>query len=161
LSTDPPEDVDLLLQFAHLGHQRVEIGVLGRIGHQRRDGVEPVHHVGDRADAVHDVLFDRLGRIELRLLLEIADRDMLARPCLADELLVAPGHDLHQSRLARAVRPDDADLGVGIELQVDVAEHRLGRAGEGLGHALHDETILGGHQALAFWDWDVNGLAPT
>ena len=28
--------VDLLLELAHLGHQRVEIGVLGRIGHQRR-----------------------------------------------------------------------------------------------------------------------------
>ena len=65
--------VDLLLKLAHFGHQRVEIGILGRIGHQRADRVEPVHHVGDRADAVHDVLLDRLGRIELRLLLEIAD----------------------------------------------------------------------------------------
>ena len=65
--------VDLLLKLAHLGHQRVEIGVLGRIGHQRADRVEAVDHVGDRADAVHDILLDRLGRIELRLLLEIAD----------------------------------------------------------------------------------------
>ena len=83
----------------------------------RADRVEPVDHVGDRANAVHDVLLDRLGRIELRLLLEIADRDPLARPGLADEFLVAAGHDLHQRRLARAVRADDADLGVGIELQ--------------------------------------------
>ena len=65
--------VDLLLQFAHLGHQRVEIGVSGGSAISARDRVEPVDHVGDRADAVHDVLLDRLGRIELRLLLEIAD----------------------------------------------------------------------------------------
>jgi hypothetical protein len=67
--------VDLLLKLAHLRHQRVEVGVLGRIAHDRRDLVEAVHHVGDGANPVHDILLDRLGRIELRLLLQIADAD--------------------------------------------------------------------------------------
>ena len=50
--------------------------------------------------------------------------------------------DLHQGRFARAVGADDADLGAAIELQVDLVEHRLRRAGEALGHALHDIGIL-------------------
>ena len=102
--------VDLLLELAHLGHQRVEI--VAGVGHLRGDGVEPLEHVGDRANAVHDILLDSLGRVELRLLLEIADGHPLARPRLAGEFVVAAGHDLHQRRLARAVGPDDADLGV-------------------------------------------------
>ena len=80
--------VDLLLELAHLGHQRVEIGRPG-IAHLRRDGVEAVDHVGDGAHAVLDILQHRLGRVELRLLLEIADGDVLARPGLAGEFLVA------------------------------------------------------------------------
>ena len=102
------------------------------------------------ADAVHDILLDRLGGVELRLLLEIADGDPLARPGLAGEFLVAAGHDLHQRRLARAVGPDDADLGVRVELQVDVVEDRLRGAGKGLGQALHHKAVLGGHRVAGF-----------
>jgi hypothetical protein len=73
-----------------------------------------------------------LDWVELGLLREIADGDVLARPGLAGELGVEPGHDLDQGRLAGAVRADDADLGALVELQVDVVEHRLVGAGEGL-----------------------------
>jgi hypothetical protein len=31
-------------------------------------------------------------------------------------------------------------------LQVDIVEHGLLRAGEGLGHPLHDKGVLGGHR---------------
>ena len=142
--------VDLALEFAHLLHQRVEVGIVLGIAHLGRDGVEAIDHVGDFARTVLDVLEHVLGRVELRLLRQIADRDVLARPGLALIFLVDAGHDLHQRRLAGAVRADDADLGAVVELQVDVAEHRLLGAGEGLGHVLHDISILGGHGVAAF-----------
>jgi hypothetical protein len=129
--------VDLLLKLAHFRHQGVEVRVRGRIGHQRGNGVEALHQVGHRAHPVHHVLLDRLCRVELRFLLQIADADVLARPGLALELGVAAGHDLHQRRLAGAVRPDDADLRVAVELQVDAVQDRLGGTGEGLGQTLH------------------------
>ncbi len=67
------DGVDFFLKFAHFGHKRVEIGIVLGIPHFGRDRVEALDHVGDRADAVLDVLHHRLGRIELRLLLQIAD----------------------------------------------------------------------------------------
>ncbi len=141
--------VDLGLEIAHLLHQRVEIGVVPGIAHLGRDRVEAIDEVGGRAGAFLDVLEDVLGRIELGLLLEIADGDIFAGPRLAGEILVDACHDLHQRRLAGAVGADDADFGALIELQVDVAQHRLGSAGEGLGHVLHDEGILGGHDRVS------------
>ena len=92
-----------------------------------------------------------------RLLRQIADGDVLARPRLAGEIRVDAGHDLHQRRLAGAVGADDADLGALIELQVDVAEHRLGRAGEGLGHVLHDISVLGGHGGTLLRGFEIGG----
>ena len=62
--------VDLFLQDAHLGQQRVEVGV--GVGHERRDLVETVELALD-GDAVLDVLQHRLGLIELGLLHEDAD----------------------------------------------------------------------------------------
>ena len=134
--------VDLLLEFTHLGHQRVEI--VAGVGHLRGNGVEPVEHVGNGANPVLHIFEDRLARIELRFLLEITDGDPLARPGLAGELLVAAGHDLHQRRLARPVGSDDPDLGVEIELQVDSVEDGLA-ARESLGQAFHHKAVLGGH----------------
>ena len=64
--------VDLLLQRAHLGEQRVEVGV--GVGHQRGDLVEPIDLRLDR-DALLDVLEDGLGLIEHRLLHQDADRE--------------------------------------------------------------------------------------
>ena len=137
--------IDLFLQRAHFFHERIEIGILGRIAHQRADLVETIDKVRNGANAVHDVFLHRLALIEVRLLRQIADGDILARPCLAGEFLVDARHDLHQRGLAGAVWPDDADLGILIELQIDIAERGLGRPGEGLGHVLHDEAVLGGH----------------
>ena len=54
--------VDLLLQRAHLGEQRVEVGV--GVGHRGRDLVEAVDLRLDRADALLDVLEHGLGLVE-------------------------------------------------------------------------------------------------
>ena len=91
----------------------------------------------------------------MRLLRQIADGDVLARPRLALIVGVDPGHDLHQRGFARAVGADDADLGALVELQADVLQHRLLGGGEGLGHALHDIGVLGGHRASFGSDWRV------
>ncbi len=142
--------VDLALELAHLLHQLVEIGVLLGIAHLGRNGVEAVDHVGDVARSVLDVFQHGLAGVELRFLRQIADGDVLARPGLALILLVDAGHDLHQRRLAGAVGTDDADLGALVELQVDVVQHRLLGAGEGLHQVLHDISILGGHGVASF-----------
>ena len=139
--------VDLFLERTHFLHQRVEICVLRRIRHDHADLVEAIELVRGFARAVLHILKNGLGGIELRLLRQIADADILARPGLAAIFLVDAGHDLDQRRLADAVGADDADLGTAIKLQIDTVEHRLGGAGKALGHVLHDESILrgGGH----------------
>ena len=138
--------VDLVLQLAHFRAERVEIGV--RLAHQRANFVEARDQIGGFLGALAHVFEHGLGRIELGLLLEIADGDVLARPGLAGVVLVDPGHDLDERRLARAIGADDADLRALIELERDVVQHRLLRAGEGLGHALHDIGVLGGHRMV-------------
>ena len=149
--------VDLFLQRAHLVAQRIEISI--GLAHQGRYLVEPVNQIGSCARAVLDVFQHGLGAVELGFLRQIADRDVLTRPGLAGIICVDPGHDLHQGRFADAVRPDDANLGALIELQADIAQHRLGRAGEGLGHAFHDVSVLGGHRVPLGIDWTGKKLA--
>ena len=74
--------------------------------------------------------------IELRLLLEVADARTFGDPAFAGEILVDAGHDAQQRRLAGAVDAEHADLGVGVEGQMDVIQHLLGRR-VGLGQTLH------------------------
>ncbi len=117
------EVVDLLLEDAHLGHERIEVRL--RIGHQLGDLVVPVEQRLGLGHAVLDVAQDVLGLVELRLLGEDADRVARAEHRVAVRRLVQAGHDLDQARLARAVGPDDADLGAGQEGQGDVVEDDL------------------------------------
>ena len=80
----------------------------------------------------------------MRLLLEIADAGALGDPGLAIILLVEAGHDLEQGRLAGAVDAEHADLGVGVERQMDVIEHLPGRVA--LGQTLHEIDELARHR---------------
>ena len=64
--------VDLVLHLRLLGEERVVVGV--GLGEGGRDRVEAVEQVAQLADAVLDVPADVLGRVELGLLLEQADR---------------------------------------------------------------------------------------
>ena len=63
------------------------------------------------AHAVEHVALDVLGRVELGLLAQEADGEAGREAGLAHEVVIEPGHDPQQARLARAVRPDDPDLG--------------------------------------------------
>ena len=117
--------VDLVLERGLLGADRLVVGVgLGPLGH---DGVVLVDEVLDRPDAVEHVALDVLRRVERRLLAQVADREARGEPRLAAEAVVEAGHDPEQARLARAVRPDDADLGARVEGERDVLEDRAVR----------------------------------
>ena len=138
LAVEIPEagGLDLVLQLGHL------VGGLFRVVHRQF-----VVAIEDRlllGDTQHDVLADSLERIELRLLLEVADTGALGDPGLAIILLVEAGHDLEQRRLAGAVDAEHADLGVGVERQMDVIEHLPGRVA--LGQTLHEIDELASHR---------------
>ena len=129
--------VDLVLQLRRLLRRLV-----GIVHHQL---VVAVEHRLLGGDAVHDVAHHVLRRIELRLLRQVADARAFGRPGFAGELLVEAGHDPEQRRLARAVRPEHADLGVRVEGEVDVLEHLLA-ARKGLRQALHVIDELARHR---------------
>ena len=63
------------------------------------------------AHAVLDVAAHVLGLVQLRLLLEQPDGGAGRELRLAAVLLVLPGHDPQQRRLAGAVEAEHADLG--------------------------------------------------
>ena len=130
--------LDLVLQLGHL--------VRGLVGVVHRELVVAVEDRLLGGDALHHVLAHGLGGIELRLLRQVADPGAFGDPALAGELLVDARHDPQQRALARAVGAEDADLGIGIEGQVDVLQD-LPVARIGLGQTLHVIDELPGHCA--------------
>ena len=128
--------LDFVLQPGHL--------VGGVVGIVHRQFVVAVEDRLLVLDPEHRVAADVERRIELRLLRQIADLGALGDEALADELGVEAGHDAQKRRFARAVDAENADLGVGVERQVDVLEHLLA-ARPGLAEALHmiDELARG------------------
>ena len=89
-----------------------------------------------------DVLEHVLRGVELGLLGQVADAGALGRERLAREVLVHPGHDPEEGRLAGPVRAEDADLGVPVERQPDALEDLL-PLGRDLAQVLHGEDELG------------------
>ncbi len=116
-------------------------GLLGVVGGQLVEAVEQRLGLGD---AVLDVALDVLALVELRLLLEHPDGRARRERGLAAVLLIDPGHDPQQRRLARAVVAEHADLRARVERERDVVEHRLVRRVQ-LRQAVHREDVLGGH----------------
>ena len=133
-----PLGLDLVLQLGHL--------VGGLVGIVRGELVVAVEDRLLRRDALHDVFAHGLVRIELRLLRQVADAGALGDPAFAGIFVVDAGHDAQQRRLAGAVDAEHADLGVGIERQIDVLQD-LAVARIGLGQPLHVIDELTGHVA--------------
>jgi hypothetical protein len=133
--------VDLRLQLGEL--------VRGLVGVVHRQLVEALEQRLRRAHAVLDVLLDRLGLVQVRLLLEVADRGAREQLRVARDVVVQAAHDLEQRRLARAVVAEHADLRPLVEGERQVVEDRLVRR-HALGDAVHrvDELLglLGGHR---------------
>ena len=72
-----------------------------------------------------DVLDDGGFLVEFRLLLEDAYGVSRRQARFAAGDFLDTGHDLKESRLAHAVRPDDADLSAGVEGQGHIIEDDL------------------------------------
>ena len=135
------ERVDAVLQaallFQHLVH-RLGRQILAELH------VELVVTIEDglgRRHAFLDVALHRLGRVELRLLVQEADRDAVGGKRLADERRVLAGHDLEQRALAGAVQAEHADLGAWQEREPDVLEY-LGVGRMNLPEPLHRVDVL-------------------
>ena len=129
--------VDLVLQAAQL------VGVLLRpVGRQL---LVPLHDGALRRHRLLHRLEDRLGRIELRLLRQVADARPRGGEGLAREVLVQAGHDPQEGALARPVRAQHADLGAGVEGQPDPAQDLLPLRGD-LAQVLHGEDELWCHK---------------
>jgi hypothetical protein len=79
-------------------------------------------HVGH---AFLDVSQHRLGGIEPRFLVEVADRGAGRREGFAEEVRFLAGHDLQQRALPRAVQAKHADLGARQERQPDIFENDM------------------------------------
>ena len=116
---------DPVLEPALLGADRLVVGV--GLGPLRHDGVVRVDQPLHGGDAVEDVALDVLRRVEPRLLAQVPDRETGREAGIAGEPVVEPGHDPKEARLPRPVRPDDADLGAGVEGDRDVLEDGLVR----------------------------------
>ena len=120
--------VDPVLHLRLLGQQLVHLVGRQLLAESGVDLVEARHQRLDPGDALLDVAEHGLRRVELRLLLQEADRAALGQERLALVLGVHAGHDPQQRALAGPVRADDADLGARQKRQPDVLENlRIGR----------------------------------
>jgi hypothetical protein len=130
--------VELALQGAGLVVELVEVGV--RVTHRHVEVVEPLHLRLELADGLLDVLEDGPALGQRRLLLEHPDRGVGVDDGVAVVRVLEPRHDLQERRLARAVGPDDADLGAVQERQGDIVENDL--VAMGLAHVAQREHVL-------------------
>ncbi len=86
--------IEIGLQLAHLGQERVVVGV--RIGELLADLVEAVDLALDLADGLLHVLENGLALRQRWLLKEDADRGFRVLDRIAVVGLLEPGHDLEQ-----------------------------------------------------------------
>ena len=137
--------VDFVLEAAHLRVELVELRVVRHLAQEAADLVVAVELRLRLGDALAHALLDGLGRVELRLLRQIADTRGVGDDALPHELRVLAGEDLEERRLAGAVHADDADVGAVEEREVDVLEHGLGAVL--LGDVDEGDRVFAGHVA--------------
>jgi hypothetical protein len=139
-----------VLQLRLLLGQRVEVGI--GLGVGGVDLVEPRLRALDVAEGLLHVAAHVLGRVELRLLLQVADANAGLRPRLALDLGIDARHDPEQGGLAGAVQAEHADLGAREKGQGDVAQDvPLGR--HDLRDAVHRVDVL--RHGLGFGGWGL------
>ena len=139
--------LDLLLDLAVLLHHLLALGPLGR-AERRAELLEAPEQRPRARHRLLDVAAHVGGRVELGLLRQVADAHPLGGRRVAEELFVEPRHDAQERRLARPVRPDDADLGARVERQPDALQDLAVRR-DHLAEVAHRENEFGGHGARA------------
>ena len=122
------------LRVRLFGRERVEIGF--GIAVLLVDGLELSARVDEFAQRFLDRFADGLFRIELRLLLQVSDRQLGERFGLALDLRIDAGHDAQQRRFARTVEAEDSDLRTGQKAEGDVLEN-LALRRDDLADAVH------------------------
>ena len=125
--------VDLVLQVAHLGHERVEVRV--GLAHLLAYPVEALDLCQEAAEGDLYVLPDRPALVQRRFLHEHAHAVARRKACLAVGDVLDAGHDLEQGRLAHAVGTHHADLGAREEAHGHVIQDDL--VPVGLAHLVH------------------------
>ena len=133
--------IDLLVQLALTLDHACHGIVVHRLAQLHVDLFVLFEQSHGRGASLLDNLLDGLVGVELRLLFEISDRVARREYHFALKALVDAGDDLHQRRLTRAVKTDDADLGAVEERQIDIVEY-LFIVVEHLAHADHGENYL-------------------
>jgi hypothetical protein len=115
---------DFVLQDSLTVHQLFHrVGIVGDLGVLLADLLELLQQRERAGDRFVDVAAHVLLRIEVRLLGEHADGEAFGQLRLAVVFLVDPRHDPQQRAFAGAIAAQDADLGAGVERQIDVFEN--------------------------------------
>jgi hypothetical protein len=94
----------------------------------------------------------RLGRVEMRLLLQITDGRAFGEPGFTRPFLVLAGNDAQHGRLTGTVRAENTDLGIGIEREMDILENLL--CAVGLAKSRHVIDELACHGVLLRREWE-------
>ena len=134
--------VDDVLQLGLTGKQFVHfLGILIVLGHAELEVdflefLECVYHV---LHAFLHHFLDRLGRVELRVLGQVAHGVSRGEHHLALVLGLQARDDLHQCRFTRPIEADDADFGTIVEREVDVLEDLFLVLLDGFAHTHHRE----------------------
>jgi hypothetical protein len=127
------------------GGQLVEVGI--RLGVGGVDLVQARLGVLDHADRFLDHFTHGLGRVQLRLLRQVADVEFRHRTGFAVELGVDARHDFQQRGFTRTVEAEHADLGAWEERQRNVFQDFPLRR-HNFAQPMHGEDVLSQNQAL-------------
>ena len=132
------EPVELGLEDGLAGHEPIELGTLLG-GHALEDLVEFLLDLVEPAERGGRGAAQRVRRIELGLLLEVADADPALQPHAAVVGLDASGDDLEQGALAAAVAAHESDLLAFVDAKHDILEQDV--------DAVSEADVVDGDQA--------------
>ena len=140
------ERVDALLQVPLLLEEPVHLVVVHRLGEAGADLLELGEQRALLRHGALDVAADVLGGVELRLLREEADAGAGKRARIAEKIVILSRHDAEERGLPRAVGAQHADLGAGVEGEVNAFQDLAG-GGHDLPEVAHGEDVFAGHRA--------------
>ena len=103
--------VNLLVELALTLDKAIHLIVRERLTELHINLLVLLQQSDSRGTSLLDNLLNGLRVIQLRLLLEVANRVARREDNLTLEILVDAGNNLHQGRLTRAIQTDDTNLG--------------------------------------------------